>query len=54
MAVNNQQIATIALILIVSVLVPAHCKGFDASGEQDDGKREYTHTQHIHRFKQGN
>lgn len=43
MAVNGQQIVTIALIFIASVfLVPAQCKGFDANGdEKDDGKREY-------------
>lgn len=47
MAVNAQQIVTIALILIASVfVVPALCKGFDANGEKDDGKREY--------WKQGN
>lgn len=41
MAVYVQRIVTIALILIASVLVPALCKGFDANGEKDDGKREY-------------
>lgn len=41
MAVKIQQIITVALILIASVLVPALSKGFDANGEKDDGKREY-------------
>lgn len=43
MAVKIQQIVTIALILIASVLVPALSKGFDVNGEKDDGKREYSY-----------
>lgn len=46
MAVNVKCMLTISLILVVSAIVPALSKGFDANGEKDDGKREY--------FKRGN
>lgn len=41
MAVNVQRILMISLILVLSAIVPALSKGFDANGEKDDGKREY-------------